>query len=46
MEKISKFLEDVFLETLKIARVQTCFFAITWSNFLGFAWDQFYVVQH
>ena len=46
IEKNSKLPEDVFLETLKIVRAQNSFFAITWSNFIRFAWDQFYVLQH
>ena len=39
IEKNVKLPEDVFLETLKIVRAQNSFFAITWSNFIGFAWD-------
>ena len=46
IEKNSKLPEDVFLETLKIGRAQNSFFAITWSNFIGFARDQFYVLKH
>ena len=46
IEKNSKLPKDVFLETLKIVRAQNSFFAITWSNFIRFARDQFYVLQH
>ena len=48
IEKNSKLPEDVFLETLKIVRAQNSFFATTWSNFIRFACDQFYVLllQH
>ena len=37
IEKNTKLPEDVFLETLKIVRAQNSFFAITLSNFIGFA---------
>ena len=43
IEKNSKLPEDVFLE-IKIVRAQNSFFAITWSNFIRFAWDQFYAL--
>ena len=46
IEKNSKLPKDVFLETLKIVRAQNSFFAITWSNFIRFARDQFYLLQH
>ena len=45
-EKIPKSLQDVFLDTPKIARGQNMIFVITSPNLVRFGWVQFYLLQH